>query len=334
MAIDQNAYSPKEFQFLIGGQAAWNTQLLTALYALDVDSVGFPSFGTNQVLDTRSGGRVLYASDLFQTQAAQVTEISVSGTVKADTMSLLLANITNDNSGTYAVAGNYEPPALGSGTTGLTAADFKLMTIVYSSPLTDSDLVFEDCVCTALTLNGDMGTEAGRVKFTATFKTGTKPHNLSLASEAVDTAIGTGDVTMTGWGDDTYRKICGVNQLVVNSFSLNLENDAIFTGIDSNGNFEAVTRASEFVATADFNIKYDVRSEPMINSWQTQTGDSGVTLMNPDGSLDDGTFGFAFNKSAYTNCAWAEGDVMNLDVSVKALGNRASLSDAIVEIAI
>lgn len=334
MAIDQNAYSPKEFQFLIGGQAAWNTELLSALYALDVDSVGFPTIGTNQSLDVRTGGRVLYASDLYQTQAAQVTEISVSGTAKKATMSLLLANITNDNSGTYSVLGNYEPPALGSGTTGLTAADFKLMTIVYSSPLSNSDLVFEDCVCTALTLNGDMGTEAGRVKFSATFKTGTKPHDLSLTSEAVDTVIGTDDVTMTSWGTSAYRKVCGVDDLIVNSFSLNLENDAVFTGIDTNGNFEAVSRASEFVATADFNIKYDTNSEPMMAAWQTQTGDSGITLMNDDSSLTDGTFGFAFNKSAYTNCAWAEGDVMNMDISVKALGNRSSLTDAIVEVAI
>ena len=100
MAISRNTHSPKEFQFLIGGQAAWNTQLLTALYALDIDSVGFPSIVTNQVLDVRAGSRVLQATDFFQTQSNQITEISVSGTAKSDTMSLLLSNITGDNAGT------------------------------------------------------------------------------------------------------------------------------------------------------------------------------------------------------------------------------------------
>ena len=334
MAISLNAHSPKEFQFLIGGQEAWDAQLLTALYALDVDSVGYPSIGTNQVLDVRSGSRVLQATDMFQTQAQQITEISVSGTVKSDTMSLLLSNITGDTTGTYAVASNYSPTDYGVGTSGLTAGHFKLMTIVYSSPETDSDLVFENCICTSLTLNGDMGTEAGRIKFSATFKTGTKPHNLSLASESVDTAISTNDVSMTSWGTSAYRKICTVGDLVVNNFSLNLENDAVFTGCDANGNFEVVTRASEFVATADFNVKYDATSEPMLNTFQTQTGSSGITLMNNDASITDGAFGFEMGVSAYTNCAWSEGDSMTLDVSVKALGSGVGSSTALVEIGI
>ena len=333
MAIDKTAYSPKEFQFLFGGQAAWNTQLLTALYALDVDSVGFPGFGTTQVLDVRAGSRVLQASDLYQTQAASVTEISVSGTLKSNTGRFLLANITGDASDTYIVQSNYAPTAYGVATTGLTASHFKLLTIVYSSPQTDTDLVFEDCVCTSLSLSGDMGTEAGRVKFSATFKTGTKPHDLSLTSETVDTAISTGDVSMTTWSDSDYRKICGKNGLIVNSFALNLENDAIFTGIDSNGNFEAVTRASEFVATADFNVKYDSKSESMISAWQTQTGDSGITIMNDDGGITNETFGFNMAKSAYTNAAYSEGDIMNMDVSVKALGAGNTSTDALVEIA-
>ena len=120
---------------------------------------------------------------------------------------------------------------------------------------------------------------------------------------------------MASWGTSAYRKICGVDDLVVNSFALNLENDAIFS------------------APVDFNVKYDTTSEPMINSFQTQTGDSGVTLMNNDSGLDDGTFGFAFNKTAYTNVAWNEGDMMTMDVSVKALGSGIN-STAIVEVAI
>jgi len=334
MAISLNTHSPKEFQFLIGGQEAWNTQLLTGLYALDVDSVGFPSIGTNQVLDVRNGSRVLQTTDFFQTQSQQITEISVSGTAKSDTMSLLLSNITGDTAGTYAVTSAYEPTDYGVGTSGLTAGDFKLMTIVYSSPETDSDLVFEDCVCTSLSLSGDMGTEAGRVKFSATFKTGTKPHNLSLASETVDTAISTNNVTMGSWGTSAYRKICTVADLVVNSFTLNLENDAIFTGYDASGNFETISRAAEFVATADFNVKYDATSEPMLNTFQTQTGSSGITLMNNDASITDGAFGFEMTACAYTNVAWSEGDAMNMDVSVKALGSGVTSSTTLVEIGI
>ena len=179
-----------------------------------------------------------------------------------------------------------------------------------------------------------MGTEGGRVKFSATFKTGTKPHDLSLTSEAVDTAISTNDVTMNVWGTSAYRKVCTVADVIVNSFTLNLENDAIFSGIDGNGNFESVSRASEFIATADFNLKYDSKTEAMVSSWQTQTGSSGITLMNNDASITDGAFGFEMGLSAYTNAAYAEGDVMNMDVSVKALGSGNTSATALVEIGI
>ena len=95
-----------------------------------------------------------------------------------------------------------------------------------------------------------------------------------------------------------------------------------------------MSRAAEFVATADFNIKYDTTSEPMLNTYQTQTGSSGITIMNNDASITDGAVGFEVGLSAYTNVAWAEGDVMNMDVSVQALGSGVGSSTALVEIGI
>ena len=72
----------------------------------------------------------------------------------------------------------------------------------------------------------------------------------------------------------------------------------------------------------------------MLNTWQTQTGSSGITLMNNDVSITDGAFGFEMGLSAYTNCAWNEGDSMGLDVSVKALGSGTGETTALVEIGI
>ena len=60
------------------------------------------------------------------------------------------------------------------------------------SAATDSDLAFKDCFLTSLTLNGDAGTEGGRIKFSATFQTGTQLGSgvLTNASFAADTAAG------------------------------------------------------------------------------------------------------------------------------------------------
>ena len=42
------------------------------------------------------------------------------------------------------------------------------------SAASNSDLVFKDCFITSLTLSGDAGTEGSRIKFSATFQSGTK----------------------------------------------------------------------------------------------------------------------------------------------------------------
>ena len=73
MAINANAYSPKQFKFLIAEQDDWGTLNENSsgspdnpYLAVDVDSVGSPSLNLNQVLDHRSGSRVLQATDFFQ----------------------------------------------------------------------------------------------------------------------------------------------------------------------------------------------------------------------------------------------------------------------------
>jgi len=55
-----------------------------------------------------------------------------------------------------------------------------------------------------------------------------------------------------------------------------------------------------------------------------------ITLLNDDGSLTDGTFGISMPLTVLTNVAFNEGDVMMVDLSVKAVGTG---SDALVEVA-
>ena len=338
MAINTAAFSPKQFQVLIAEQDAFGTIEAgggNAYHALDVDSVGTPSLNPTQVLDVRTGSRVLQKEDFFQDVKTSVKEISVSGTATTNALDMLLENIMGEAegsaSGVYSFASNAGVQSVGKSDSSQAGT---LLSVVIKSPLTDTDLSFKDCVVTALTLNGDVGTEGGRIKFSATLQTGSLVEDLSDASTTVDTSFGASEnYFMSSWSDVAYRKIYGVDDLVMSSFSLNLENPATFSGVSSTG-YEVVSRAGEFSATLDVSAKYDVNTEPLIASFNNQTQDGSTaaqaTILNNDGSLNDGAFGISILKSVLTNVAFNEGDVMMLDVSVKAVGDG---SNALVEVA-
>ena len=338
MAINTAAFSPKQFQVLIAEQDAFGTiegAGGNAYHALDVDSVGMPSLNPTQVLEPRTGARALQKEDFFQDVKASVKEISVSGTATTDALDMLLENIMGEAegsaSGVYSFASNAGVQSVGASDSSQAGT---LLSVIVTSPLTDSDLAFKDCVVTSLTLNGDTGTEGGRVKFSVTFQTGTLAEDLSDESISVDTDFGADEnYFMSSWSDVAYRKMYGVDDLVMSSFSLTLENPATFSGLISTG-YEVVSRAGEFSATLEATAKYDVNTEPLIASFNNQTQEgstaSQATILNNDGSLNDGAFGIKMDKTILTNVAFNEGDVMMLDISVKAVGDG---SKALVEVA-
>jgi hypothetical protein len=191
-------------------------------------------------------------------------------------------------------------------------------------------LAFKDCFCTSVSISGDMGTEGGRMKFSATFKTGSVVQDLTEATiTTVDTAFSSVDGSnyyMYKWDADD-RIIVDVANVLVNSFSFTVENDVVFSGGTTTG-FESMVRAGEISATADFNIKYDDNTDGLFELYNNQSvgASEGATLMATDATPSDGDgFEFKFAKSILTNVAFSEGDIMSLDVSVKALGNGSDL---------
>ena len=83
-------FSPKDFKVWIieesttgnaGGATPSAPAITSNMYQLDVDSVSFPSFNINQVLNVRTRtGRVASTSDFFQDNDIRTTELSISGT--------------------------------------------------------------------------------------------------------------------------------------------------------------------------------------------------------------------------------------------------------------
>lgn len=337
MALSGTAYDPKLFSFLIAEQDDWGTHAVdetspnNSLIALDVDSIGSPNLGINQTFDVRSGGRTANELNFVQDTLQSVKEFTISGTATTEGMDLLLSNITGDASSPYAIASNVGGASYSSGTTGQTAQ--QLLSVVYKSAYgTNSDLAFKDCFCTSLTLSGDTGTAGGQIKFSATLQSGTTATDLTDATTTIDTVITANDYFMSAWNDVAYRKIVGVDDAVLSSFSLTIDNPMAFSGLCSTG-YEVATRAGEVSAVADFSILYDTNFVGAFQTFNNQTSgaDTGVTLMNNDASLTDGAFGFSMANSILTNVSFNEGSVMMLDLSVKALGAG---SDELVSVAV
>ena len=112
-----------------------------------------------------------------------------------------------------------------------------------------------------------------------------------------------------------------------------IENDVIFSGLTTTG-FEHMARVSEVIATADFNVKYDDLTDVLVENFHDQVSGAseGATLMGTDDTPSDGEFEFKFANSIITNAALSEGDVMAVDVSVKAVGAGRGSSDLLFEI--
>jgi hypothetical protein len=337
MAISTASYSSSAFKIAIAEQDIFGTITAAggnAYHALDVDSISSPSLNLNQTMDVRSGSRVLQTTDFFHTKVGAISEISVSGTATTAALDMLLENMMSEAEGTasgvYSFLSNASAQSVGSGSTGQVGT---LLSIAMISPITDMDLGFKDCVVTALSLSGDAGTEGGRIKFSATFKTGSAVDATQATTVgAVDTAFtaATENYTMNSWVAG-YRQLVGVPDLVMSSFSLSLSNDANFLGLVSTG-FETISRAGEFSATLDATIKYDDKCQAFFENFQDQaTGVSeGATVLNHQAALADANFGISIPASVITNVAFNEQAMMMMDVSIKATGGG---STALVEVA-
>ena len=337
MAVSGTAYDPKGFSFLVAEQDDYGTinpnssgSPDNAYIALDVDSIGSPNLAINQTLDVRSGSRVLQATDFFQDKLASVKELTVSGTATTQGLDLLLSHFTGDTSTPYAIASNVASSSLSTATTNQT--DQQLLSIVMKSAYgSTADLAFKDCFCTNLQLSGDANSEGGRVKFSATFKSGSAV-DLAFATTTIDTAISSDNYYMSGWDADD-RIIAGVANAVVSTFSLDITNDVVFTGVTSTG-YEVATRSGEVSSTANFTVVYDNNFKGLFNTFNAQTtgASQGATLMATDATPSDGEFEFKMANSVLTDVSFNEGNVMMLDVGVKALGAGITSGTALIEV--
>ena len=313
------AFSPKEWEVWILGESTLGTAVTASsgMYQLDVDSISMPSLNVNQSLDLRSGtGRTLKAKDFFQDNNLRVVEVSLSGRFHDDVAhKALIENITSEAGEDFTVPTGYTPEALQYGESE-TAGDFDTITLVLKAPSQSNgkNIELPGCVVTNFTWSADMNTDGGQYKWSATFQTG-------CAIDLAETTAASG----TSYLNTDFFKLSSATATEVlntdatlNSFSLTIDNPAIFSGARLGAaGYDVINRGSECSVTLDCQVKYDANTDELINVFDTQT--AAFTTDYPFKLTASSAGGVQINNAIITNIALSEGDLMMLDVSIKSV---------------
>jgi len=325
MATVNHAFSPKEFQVWIASDstnAGTSGISASAMYQLDVDSASMPSLNVNQVLDVRSGvGRTLKDEDFFQDNTLRVTELAISGNMHLDAgHKLLMQNVCNDVSGDASVATGFTPASQLYGSAVTNTASSLTVVIKSSDHSNQRSLEIPGLVVTNFALSADAGEEGGRYKFSATLQSGVKPDlNESSTASGNNVYANTTNVFMSSAsGLKTFN-----TDVVMQSFTATIDSPAVFSGVTSSG-YELVTRGAETAVTVDTQVKYDGNTKGFINSFDTQTAPLSGNMFV---MTNNNAYGIDVQNGVFTNVAYAEGDVMMLDCSIKSVDDG---SDALI----
>ena len=329
MATVAHTFSPKEFKcFIISDATNAGTSGIhaTNMLQLDVDSVSYPSLNVNQTLDVKSGvGATLKDEDFFQDNKMRVVELSLAGTLHDDAgHRLLIANIcgaaqADDTDQTIASGHKILAQKYGVAVTNNASS---LTIVIQPSDVTNQrGLEFSGMVVTNFSISADAGTEGGRYKFSATLQSGKVPDlNSDAAAGSTVYANTTGTTLASASGVKVYNA-----DAVLNSFTTTIDYPAVFSGFSSTG-YENVSRGAECSVTHDCQVKYDGNTKGLVNSFDTQTA---ANAENTFIIVNNGKFGVDTANGVLTNVAYSEGDIMMLDVSIKAIDDG---TDALLEI--
>lgn len=331
MALDGQAFSPKQFQLAMQGEAAIGTADIDGnMNLVNIDSIEMPNLNLTQVFDVRSGsgGRVADADDVLIDEKGVTKEITFSGVFDTTIAPVLLGNVCGGATvatDLITVPYNYQPAELQTGASGDAT---KTLTLAVVNPKTSVDngsnyvnrsMIFPGCVITSLAISGDMSNESGRLRFTATARTGYisdfDEADPSVASAF--TAYGSSYYSLATMSAGVKRTIAGAGDSVIQSFSLNIENPAEFVGQSTNGNPDAIVRAvPELSVTLDATVKYDSNTASYFEAHKANS-DVVSNVANHATIADATSFGFIGSYGRITNVAYNEANAMMLDVSTK-----------------
>ena len=251
-----------------------------------------------------------------------------------NTLPMLLSNITGvaDASGdlTFNIQSQYAGVDLDFGDSVID--NTKTFAVVLVTPTSNNQMLFKGCVLTSLSISADMAEEAGRFKVSGTFKSGCVPTLNDTDIDPTGTTHFNSNYFITDYGDSNTTGastvIAGLSDPVLKSFSLSIENDAVFTGYDANGNYQQIHRAIPEVSVLfDAVVKYDSETEVLARNFEiqsTSTVANTLTAQNTTPALD-----ISVPKAILTDVSFSEDDAMFVSVSTKAVASATGSDDLV-----
>ena len=320
-------FSPKDFKVFVSEEATTGTApdltSTSAVFQLDVDSVSFPTLNVNQVANVRSQtGRVAHIDDFFQDNDHRAVELSLSGTFHKDGGHVMLMQSVCSNALT---PDSVADVTLGTNPTATVgkygeAEGNKTFTLVVQSPDRNDaqNIVMKGCLCTSFTLNADMGTDGGQYKFSATISSGRVP-DLTENTAVSGTAYDANHIDMSGI-DVSAVKIASKTAPVLSSFGLTIESPAVYTGVGEGSGYQCFGRGEEISVTASSQVKLDSVTMELPSEFDTQSTHVATDLLTLTQTTATNA-SISIPCGILTNVAYNEGDIMMLDVELKALNN-------------
>jgi len=303
-------YSGKKYSLFLGRQTDASTPVAmgtaqstnSEFVELDVASITDIDFTGGLVTDRtlRTGQQVKRLTDHYVSEKGATKTFSFEWVVshKEGLMILLELISDGDTSTPYTILGNHEPATYSAAAT--TGA---LATIILKN--TDSnkeagqDRVMQDAALTSLNLRMEAGTSGGRLIASGTFMSG---HTVSTASSSVSPS-GTETTFVKSLYDCTTKTIDGV-AVIVNSFSLDINNPCVRVGYDASGDAQGYSRAGEVTCSGTMNVLYDENSDAFLATVlqnPATTAGAVAAVLFADAAIGSGAIGFSVPQAVLTS---------------------------------
>ena len=165
-----------------------------------------------------------------------------------------------------------------------------------------------------------MGTDGGQYKFSATISSGRVP-DLTDNTAVSGTAYDATHIDMSGI-DVSAVKIASKSEPVLSSFGITIDSPAVYTGVAEGAGYACFGRGEEISVTANATVKLDSVTMELPAEFDTQSTHDASDLFTLTQTTATNA-SISIPCGIMTNVAFNEGDIMMLDVEMKALNKES-----------
>jgi len=334
MAIQNAAINPKEFGIFIAEETAVGTVATgSAFKGVEVESISMPTFNDLRVMEQRSGstGRVVSGvTDLLQLEAGAVHEISISGVLTIENASILLENAfgkevsastgNGETTDFITMASGYEHEAFDYAASS-SGGHNTISILIQGHSSVNSSYRMKGCVITSLTLSANSQENGGRFNFEMTAQTRDTVSSAPASRESSVVAYSSNFIFM---GDFTQDKVVMDEDVILDAFSLTVENPVAFLGNKKVGTVEGLPEkflrgVPNLNVTANCVVKFDSNTADFFNLSRALTvaSSNGLFLSNNATFASADAFAINIPKAIIEEVSYDESDYLKLSTTLK-----------------